>query len=157
MSKIIPKSWYANLQSLRAVDVTDEDIIIVRLLMIEKDNEISIKEKICPARIKEKNDVIEWYISDYIGSELMIEVPIDSKRLGHTVIETEDSAEIIYIIAGYRVLQNDNDENAYRYTINVKSEDALTVYVHTAREADNIVKAMKAAGIKAEIEKNFPK
>lgn len=157
MTKKMPKSWYANLQSLRAIGITDKDVLLVKLLTIEQSDTIALTEKICSARIIEKPNVIEWRINDYMGSELIIETPKNLKRLGRAVVEDEDSStRTIYIIAGYYVFKTDVDDENYKFTIEIKENDKIRLHVNALGEVNNIMKSLKAVGIEAKAVRNYP-
>lgn len=158
MSKKMPKSWCANLQSLRAEGITDKDVLLVKLLTIEQSDTIDLTEKICSARIIEKPNVIEWRINDYMDSELIIETPKNVKRLGQVVVESEDpSTRTIYIIVGYYVFKTDDNDENYKFTIKIKDNDKISLHVNAPGEVNNIMKSLKEFKIKATAVKNYSK
>lgn len=142
--------WITNFQRLLARGVTDDDIVLVKLLTITNGNKFSYENKICSAHLIKNSDTATWHICDYIGSELLIPVKNDSIQLGSIIIENDDeeNSKTIYIITSCYSISSDCSKSEHNYLVKNKNSNETIAYAETYREASNIAHAMKSCGVR---------
>ena len=145
------KIWITNLQRLLALDVEEGDILIVKLTTIINEPICVSETKLCSAHILKNDKKVIWYVTDYIGSDLVIETPADSTELGFTASEMDDTgAKLIYVLTGCRLIKS-KVEPEHNFAVRTIKHDELVSYAGTHREAECVKRAMHEIGLTCRI------
>lgn len=141
--------WVTNLQRMFARGVTDDSIILVKLLTFTKGTKCEHKDKVYAARFIKNADNSVWHIYDYVGSELLIPVENDSIQLGSIIVDNEDdeNSKTIYVVTSCYPLSPNCCQLGFKYYVRIKETGEIAAHTETRREASNIAYALKQCGI----------
>lgn len=152
MNGLPARSWTTNFKRLLAKGVTDDDIIITRLLTVTDNGHCYERDtKICSAHlIRSGENAMTWHIHDTADDSLLIPVSADSMHLGRTVVEGDD-ATTIHIITGCHLIKANIDKNDLGFVVRTKKLNELVAYAENYHVAVIISEAIKELGVKTTI------
>lgn len=146
------KKWITNFQRLLAQGITDNDIILVKLLVITKGSKFECEDKICAAHLVGKIDApMVWYVYDYAGSELFITVKNNAVRLGDTIVDNDDGSTTFYVITACCPVSSICSKSECRYIVKDKESDEIIARIEKRNEAESIAYTLNSRGVKTVI------